>query len=135
MKKMTKRALSAFVLAVAIAQVGMTSFADNGNGTVSAGNPSTRAGNTAWQVATFPFRLVTGASTGALGLVGGGVKGVVTTEEKFAANTFGKVDENPLFVVPGVLGTVVAVPVGFLIGAPEGFVKGAKAGYTWWDSF
>lgn len=101
----------------------------------TAGNPSTKSGNTVWQVASFPLRLVTGTSSGALGLLGGGMKGIVTTEEKFAANTFGKVDENPIMVVPGLLGTVVAVPVGFLIGAPEGFVKGAKAGYTWWDTF
>jgi hypothetical protein len=133
MKKMTKRILVALALAAITGQAGMSGFADNGK--ISAGNPSTGTGNVAWQVATFPFRLVTGVSTGALGLVGGGVKGIVTTEEKFAANTFGKVDENPLYVVPGVLGTVAAVPVGFLIGAPEGFAKGAKAGYTWWDSF
>jgi hypothetical protein len=105
------------------------------NKPLTAGNPSTKSGNTVWQVASFPLRLVTGTSSGALGLLGGGMKGIVTTEEKFAANTFGKVDENPIMVVPGLLGTVVAVPVGFLIGAPEGFVKGAKAGYTWWDNF
>ena len=119
--------------AVLLSQVGLHALADS---TVpSVGNPTTKSGNAVWQVATFPFRLVTGTSTGALGLVGGGVKGVVTTEEKFAANTFGKVDENPILVVPGILGTIVAVPVGFIMGAPEGFVKGAKAGYTWWDSY
>jgi hypothetical protein len=119
------------LMALMFTQVGVRALADEPVG----GTPSTASGNIAWKAVSFPLRLVTGITGGAVGMVGGGMKGIVTTEEKFAANTFGKADENPLLVVPGILGTVVAVPVGFVVGAPEGTAKGAKAGYQWWNNF
>jgi hypothetical protein len=112
--------------ATLLVQTGVA-FADDG--------PMTSGGNAAWQVVSFPLRLVTGVTGGAVGAVGGGLKGIVKTEEKFANNTFGKADENPLLVPVGLVGTVVAVPVGFVTGAPDGAVKGARTGYGWWDNF
>lgn len=71
----------------------------------------------------------------ALGAVGGGLKGIVETEQQFAEKTYGEADQNPLMVPVGLVGTVVAVPVGFVLGAPEGAVTGGKQGYQLWDSF
>lgn len=129
---MKKNVAALALAAMLVAQAGVGAFADDA---LAAAGPTTAGGNAVWKVVTFPFRIVTTVSSGAVGLVAGGLKGVVGTEEKFAVNTFGKMDQNPALVVPGVLGTVVAVPVGFVAGAPAGAVKGAKGGYQWWDTF
>lgn len=126
-----KNKLAAVALAATLfAQVGVA-MADDGG---SAG-PLTSSNNPAWAVISFPFRLVTGTAGLGLGAVGGGLKGIVQTEQQFAEKTFGEADENPLMVPVGLVGTVVAVPVGFILGAPEGAVTGGKYGYQMWDSF
>lgn len=123
-----KNKIAALALAATVfAQVGTAAFADQG--------PMTSSGNPAWQVVSFPLRLVTGTAGAALGAVGGGLKGIVNTEENFASNTFGKADENPMLVPVGLVGTVVAIPVGFVTGAPQGAVNGGKYGYKMWDNF
>ncbi len=123
-----KNKFAAFALAATMmTQVGIAAFADEG--------PMTSSGNAAWQVVSFPLRLVTGTTGGVLGAVGGGLKGIIDTEQKFAERTFGESDKNPLLVPVGLIGTVVAVPVGFVTGAPEGAVNGGKAGYSIWDHF
>ncbi|MCE3235275.1 MAG: hypothetical protein K0Q50_1455 [Vampirovibrio sp.] len=113
-----------------LTQVGFTAFADG-----DAAAPASSAGNTVWQVLSFPLRIVTGAGGLAIGAVGGSVRGIVNTEEQFAQNTFGKAEENPMLVPVGLVGTVLAVPVGIVTGAPEGAVKGGKYGYHVWDNF
>ncbi|HEY9687803.1 MAG TPA: hypothetical protein V6C52_12585 [Coleofasciculaceae cyanobacterium] len=126
-----KNKLAAVALAATMcAQMGVA-MAEDG---ASAG-PLTSSNNTAWAVASFPFRLVTGTAGMALGAVGGGLKGIVETEQQFAEKTYGEADQNPLMVPVGLVGTVVAVPVGFVLGAPEGAVTGGKQGYQLWDSF
>ena len=118
---------AAFALAAALTVQAGAAFADEAASETSSPNPI-------WTVVSFPFRLTTGVVGGTLGLVGGGVKGIINTEKNFAANTYGKADENPLMVPVGLVGTVVAVPVGFVMGAPEGAVEGARDGYKWWDT-
>jgi hypothetical protein len=126
--KLAVLALAATVLT----QVGISALADDA---ASNNGPMTSSGNAVWQVVSFPLRLVTGGTGIAVGAVGGGVKGIVNYEEKFAQNTFGRADENPLLVPVGLVGTVVAVPVGIVAGSPDGAVKGAKYGYHVWDNF
>jgi hypothetical protein len=129
-----KNKFAALALAATLlTQVGVSALADDA--AASDDGPLTSSGNAVWQVVSFPLRLVTGTTGIAIGAVGGGVKGIVKTEEKFAQNTFGKADENPLLVPVGLVGTVVAVPVGFVTGAPEGAAKGGKYGYHIWDNF
>lgn len=120
-----KFAVLALVSAMML-QVG-TALAEDG--------PWTSSGNAGWTVLSFPFRLVTGTVGAAGGAVGGGLKGIVDTEQKFAENTFGRADENPLLVPVGLVGTVVAVPVGLVTGAPDGAVEYGKKGYHWWNRF
>ena|GEM_PF-603938 len=127
-----KNKFAALALAGALlGQVGIAAFADG----EAAAPASSSTGNTVWQVISFPLRIVTGAGGMAVGAVGGSVRGIVNTEEQFAQNTFGKADENPALLPVGILGTVVAVPVGIVTGAPEGAVKGGKYGYHVWDNF
>lgn len=97
--------------------------------------PMTRSGNKAWQVLSFPLRLVTGGAGLALGAIGGGMRGVVNTEEQFAQDTFGAADQNPLMVPVGLLGTIAAVPVGLAKGAPGGAASGGDYGFHLWDKF
>lgn len=126
-----KNKIAALALAGALlGQVGIAAFADG-----DAEAPASSTGNTVWQVISFPLRIVTGAGGMAIGAVGGSVRGIVNTEEKFAQNTFGKAEENPMLVPVGLVGTVIAVPVGIVTGAPEGAVKGGKYGYNVWDNF
>lgn len=123
-----KNKIAAVALAATLMiQAGAAAFADEG--------PMTSSDNPVWQVVSFPLRLVTGTTGLALGAVGGGLKGIVKTEQDFAAKTFGEADSNPLLVPVGLVGTVVAVPVGFVMGAPEGAVSGGKYGYGMWDHF
>ena len=128
-----KNRIAALTLAAAlVSQVGIGAFAD---GTASAKGPWTSSNNAVWQVASFPLRLVSGASGIVLGALNGGVKGIASTEETYAKNTYGKAHENPLMVPAGIVGSVVAVPVGFVTGAPDGASAGGKYGYHIWDSF
>jgi len=127
-----KNRIAAFALAAAlVSQVGIGAFAD---GTAAKG-PWTSSNNTVWQVTSFPLRLVSGASGILLGALNGGVKGIASTEESYAKNTYGKAHENPLMVPAGIVGSVVAVPIGFVTGAPDGATAGGKYGYHIWDSF
>ena len=123
--------LAASLLGIAmLAQVGMTSMADEvEKGELTNNNP------VAWGMVSFPFRVVTGAAGMGVGAVAGGLKGIVDTEKKFAENTFGQADENPLLVPVGLIGSVVAVPVGFLAGFPEQAVKTGQDGFQYWDRF
>jgi hypothetical protein len=118
--------------AVLLSQVGVGAFADEAK---SANGPWTTSNNAAWQFTSFPLRVVSGASGILLGALTGGVKGIASTEEQFAQKTFGKAHENPMMVPVGLVGTVVALPVGFVTGAPDGAVAGGKYGYHIWDSF
>lgn len=123
-----KSKIAAFALAATMmTQLGVGAFADAG--------PLTSSGNPVWTVVSFPLRLVSGTTGLALGALGGGFKGIVHTEQKFASNTFGKAEENPFLVPVGLVGTVVAIPVGFVTGAPEGAVTGGQYGYSMWDHF
>ncbi len=97
--------------------------------------PMTRSGNQTWQLVSIPLRLVTGATGVAIGAIHGGLQGVVNTEERFAQDTFGEADENPLLVPVGLIGTIAAVPVGIATGAPQGAAEGGAAGYQLWDRF
>lgn len=127
--KFAALALAAFLLC----QVGMSAFADEP--AKGSNGPWTTSNNVVWQVASFPLRVVTGAGGILLGALNSGVKGISTTEEKYGQNTFGKAHKNPLLVPVGLVGTVVAIPVGFVTGAPEGAAPGGKYGYHIWDSF
>lgn len=91
------------------------------------------AGTEATDALTIPVRVVAGTAGAGLGAVSGSIKGVVDTEQKFAAATFGKSGKNPLLVPVGIVGTAVAVPVGIIMGAPQGAVDGGKDGYALWD--
>ncbi len=126
-----KNKFAALALAATVlAQVGIGAFADD-----AAKGPMTNSANPVWTVVSFPFRVVTGAGGSVIGATYTGIKGIATSEETFAHNTFGKADENPLLVPVGVIGTAVAIPYGFVTGAPEGGVKGASYGYHLWDNF
>jgi hypothetical protein len=95
----------------------------------------TQSGNKAWQIISFPLRLMTGAAGLAFGAIGGGMKGIVTTEEAFATQTFGEAYQNPLLVPVGLIGTLAALPVGIATGAPSGAAEGSHVGYRLWDQF
>lgn len=89
----------------------------------------------AWGVGSFPFRMVTGVVGGGMGAVAGSAKGIVETEKKFSENTFAQANKNPLMIPVGLVGAVVAVPVGVITGAPSGAFTAAKTGFTWWDRY
>lgn len=125
-----KKKLAAALMAMAvIGQLGLTSFAEDDQGPWTSDYPVT------WGIMSFPLRVVTGVTGLTIGALAGGVNGIVETEQKFAENTFGQAEENPFMVPVGLVGTAVAIPVGFLAGFPQGAVKGGQEGYTWWDRF
>ncbi len=125
-----KSKLAALVLAATMmGQMGLGAFAQDDAMSFPA-DPETSIGDAAWTVLGFPVNLTSAAASGAIGGVGGGLKGIVATEEKFADATYGKVDENPLLLPVGLVGTVVAVPIGFLMGLPSGIVGGAREGWN-----
>ncbi|WP_373532227.1 hypothetical protein [Vampirovibrio sp.] len=97
--------------------------------------PMTRSGNKTWQIISFPLRLMTGAAGLAFGAIGGGMKGIVHTEEAFATQTFGEADKNPLMVPVGLIGTLAALPVGIATGVPVGAAEGSDLGFRLWDQF
>jgi hypothetical protein len=119
---------AALFAAAMMLQVGAVSFAED-NGPWTTNHPFV------WGVGSFPFRLLTGGVGAGFGAVAGGAKGIVETERKFAENTWGEADKNPLMVPVGLVGTVVAVPVGIIMGAPQGAVKMGTQGYNWWNRF
>lgn len=128
-----KNKFAALALATAlVSQVGIGAFAAEDASTTG---PWTSSKNTAWQVASFPLRLVSGASGIVLGTLNGGVKGIASTEQSYAEKTYAKAHQNPLMVPVGLVGSVVAVPMGFVTGAPDGATAGAKYGYHIWDTF
>lgn len=123
-----KKTLAATLLAITVAaQMGVALADDKGPWTSD--HPAT------WGLVSMPFRLVTGAVGVGLGTVTGGVQGIMDTEQRFAENTYAKAGENPLLVPVGLVGTAVAIPVGFLTGAPKGAVDMGREGYMWWDRF
>ena len=126
-----KNKVAALAMAAAlVSQIGVGALAaDKANG------PWTTSNSPVWQVTSFPLRLVTGASGIVLGALNGGVKGIASTEQTYAQNTYGKAHQNPLMVPAGLVGTVLAVPVGFVTGAPDGASSGGKYGYHIWDTF
>lgn len=129
----------ALVAGLAVAQVGAGAASSSSTETVAqkkeASGPMTASGNKTWQIVSMPLRLITGATGMAIGAIGGGVNGIVRTEESFAQNTFGKADENPLMVPVGLIGTLAALPVGVVHGAPPGAIRGGLMGYQVWDRF
>ncbi len=97
--------------------------------------PMTSRGDKTWQILSMPLRLMTGATGLAFGAIGGGIHGIVRTEEEFAQETFGAADQNPLMVPVGLVGTIAAVPVGIAKGVPSGAARGGTYGYHLWDKF
>ncbi len=122
--------MAAALLAAALCtQVGSAAFAEDEQG------PWTKDHPYAWGVASLPFRATTTGVGLAFGSLAGSAKGIVETEQKFAEHTWGEADKNPLMVPVGLVGSVVAIPVGVVMGLPQGAAKGAAAGYKWWDRF
>ena len=120
--------------AVLLAQSSLIAFADTPASMEPAtGGPLTRSGHPAWTVASFPFRLTTGIGGMMVGAMVNGSKHVVKTEQEFAHNTFGQASESPAMYPVGVLGSMVAVPVGFITGMPEGAAMGGRYGFKLWD--
>ena len=126
MKKTFAAALCAAVLL--LSPMG-AAFAEEEHGPWTTNHPY------AWGVGSFPFRLLTGTVGAGAGAIGGGIKGIVETERAFAENTFGEADKNPLMVPVGLVGAVVAVPVGIITGAPKGAYNLGKTGYNWWNRY
>lgn len=127
-----KSKLAALVLAATMSlQLGVGAFAQDALSYPE--DPETGVGEAAWTILSLPVDLTSAVASGALGAVGGGLKGIVRTEEKFADATYGRVNENPLLLPVGLVGTVVAVPIGFLMGLPSGLVGGVKYGWNMLD--
>lgn len=128
-----------------LVQTGLAAFADEsdmepvaGFGTEPAvepapGGPLTRSGHPAWTVCSFPLRLATGVGGMMVGAVVRGSKNVAKTEQEFARESFGNAKESPVLYPIGVLGSVIAVPVGFVTGMSEGAEIGARSGFKLWD--
>jgi hypothetical protein len=128
-----KIAICTLALAL-LAQVGLAAFADEpASMEPCTGGPLTRSGNPIWTVASFPLRLTTGVGGMMVGAMVNGSKNIMTTEQEFAKNTFGQASESPMMYPVGVLGSVIAVPVGFVTGMPEGAAMGGRQGYQVWD--
>ncbi len=127
--KFNKKIAASLLMLAMVGQLGMTSYAEDEDGPMTSDNPL------AWGLVSFPLRAVTGVVGLGAGALVGGVKGIIETEKKFAENTFGEADENPLLVPVGLIGTAVAIPVGFLSGFPEQAVKSGQEGFQWWDRF
>lgn len=85
------------------------------------------------QTICLPFRVITGAAGAGLGIVAGGLQGILETEQSFASQTFGKANENVAMIPVGIIGSALAVPVGFLLGAPEGAMEWANRGFNLWN--
>jgi len=85
------------------------------------------------EVATFPFRFVTGSLGLAYGAFTGGLKGMGTQPKTFSDATFGKADEKPWMVPVGLVGLPISVPYGFLQGFPPAAVEKAHDWYHVWD--
>jgi len=95
--------------------------------------PKVNQPNQLLQTICLPFRVITGAAGAGLGIVAGGLEGIVETEQSFASQTFGKASENVAMIPVGILGSALAVPVGFLLGAPEGAMEWANRGFNIWN--
>ena len=127
---MKKTVFAGLLAAAMVAQIGAGALAED----VEAGS-LTSDSPVLWGIASFPFRAVTGVGGLGLGAIAGGLKGVVDTEKSFAENTFGKANENPFMIPVGLVGSLVAVPVGFVTGMPQQAVETGQNGYKWWDRF
>lgn len=100
--------------------------------TVMMSVPAMAASGSTSDAVLLPFRIITGVAGAGVGVVAGGVQGIVDTEKKFGESTFGKADENPMMIPLGLVGAVVAVPVGFATGAPKGLVEWGQKGFEIW---
>ncbi len=85
------------------------------------------------QMIALPFRVLSGAAGAGLGIVAGGLQGIVETEQAFATQTFGHASENLAMIPVGIIGSALAVPVGFVLGAPTGAVDWATRGFNLWN--
>ncbi len=105
---------------------------------------------TASQIALFPVRVTTGAIGAPIGALAGlgtgtvdAVSGVsnatfgniVSTEGNGYTNTVETIAKAPFLIPAGVVGTVLAVPVGMTYGAITGTFKGFAKGYMYPDTF
>ncbi|MGE0200817.1 MAG: hypothetical protein AB7P76_07610 [Candidatus Melainabacteria bacterium] len=115
---MKRVVIMGLMAAMVVAQSGVVSYASD---------------SAAKTVVKFPFRVITGAAGVGVGTVAGGINGIVETEKEFSEKTFGRADDNPLWIPVGIVGSAVAVPVGFLMGAPKGMVEWGRKGYQVWD--
>lgn len=130
-----KNKFALLVLAVLmLGQAGMAVFAEEEPGSISSeGGPLTRSGHPAWKIASYPLRLATGTGGIVVGAIISGSKNIVKTEQEFAKNTYGQAAESPALYPVGVLGSLVAVPIGFVTGMPQGASTGAREGFKVWD--
>lgn len=94
------------------------------------GGPLTRGGSTAWKVCSFPLRFATGAGGMMVGAMVNGSKSMVRSEQEVAGNTFGK---GPAMYPLGIVGSMLAAPMGFIAGMPEGAATGGRYGFQAWD--
>ena len=97
--------------------------------------PMTSSENIAWQAGSVPLR----TTTGLVGLVGGGAiggtKGAVELAQDWGGKTFGKMGENPLKGLAGLIAVPVALPLGFVKGAPSHAMEMGKDSYDWWNRY
>lgn len=122
-----KSKIAAFALAATM-MTQVAAFADDAMNAPADANTS--LGKAAWSLLSLPVNVGSAVGSGAVGAVGGGLKGIIATEEKFSDATYAKVNENPLLLPVGLVGTAVAVPVGFLTGMPYGVVHGVHHGWN-----
>lgn len=97
--------------------------------------PITKDYPVAWNIVSFPLRVVTAAGGAVVGFVTGGTTGVIDTEKDFSKQTYAKAADNPVMAPVGVLGSIAAVPVGIVTGGPKGAVDFGKKGFYWWSKF
>lgn len=125
---MSKLKMAATLLAAAtMIQMVAPSFAEDGE--LTSEHP------VGWGIASFPLRLTTAGLGAGFGALSGGVEGIMETEDEFADHTFAKAGENPLLAPVGLVGAVVAIPVGAIKGGVPQAIESAKAGFNWWDRY
>jgi hypothetical protein len=112
---------------VVLSQVAMAAFAEDG--------PWTSGNNIAWSAGSVPLRVITGSVGMAGGTVIGGTKGAVELAQDWSGKTFGKMGENPLKGLAGLIAVPVALPLGFVKGAPGHAMEVGKESYDWWNRY
>ena len=86
-----------------------------------------------WAVVSMPLRIITMAAGAGVGGAHGAAVGMVGTEKKYLANTWGKVKEDPLMLPVGFLAVPLGLTVGFFEGIPHGAHRYGSKGYFMWD--